>query len=157
MHRHVNPARRIAGALVVASALVASTGGSASANMWVKPNEVVRGPMPERPVVELYNPLAPEIVIDKPDLTNGTVKAPVSVLIRFVPKDGANIVLDSVKLLYVTFFSDIDITDRVRDRITAAGISDDAAELPSGSHDLIIKVKDDKGREASKEIKFDVQ
>lgn len=157
MQSHVHPAKRIVGALIVAFAISAASGTAAKANVWVKPGEVVKGPLPEHPIVELYNPEAPEIIIDKPDITQGAIKAPVAVLIRFVPKDGANIVLDSVKLLYVTFFADIDITDRVRDRITAAGISDNAAELPSGSHDLIIKVKDDKGREASKEIRFDVE
>lgn len=127
------------------------------ANVWVRKDEVSAKAPPPQPMLEVFDPNAPDIVVESPSDINTALKAPVKVLIKFVPKNGARILVDTVKLIYVTFFSNIDITDRVRDRITEQGIQDDAADLPSGSHHLIVKVSDDHGLERSKEFRFDVE
>jgi hypothetical protein len=127
------------------------------ANVWVKKSEVSKQVTPPRPMLEALNPAAPEIIVERPELSSQALPTPVRVLIRFVAKDGAEIVLESVRLIYVTFFSDIDITDRVKDKITAEGIQDDNAELPSGSHHLIVRVRDTRGHERKKEFRFEVQ
>lgn len=142
-------------ALVVLFA--ASMPGPGQANVWVKKGEVsAKAPRP-RPSLEAFHPNAPDIVVKSPSDINESLKAPIKVEVQFIPKNGARIVVESVKLIYVTFFSDIDITDRVRDRISEQGILDDAADLPSGSHHLIVKVSDDKGLKQSKEFNFDVE
>ncbi|NQU70791.1 MAG: hypothetical protein HQ514_09585 [Rhodospirillales bacterium] len=127
------------------------------ANVWVKTGEVSTRSVPPRPMLESLDPDAPEIIVDSPVVQDKPFAAPVKVIVRFVAKSGTRILPDSVKLIYVTFFSDIDITDRVRDRITATGIRDEKAELPSGSHHLIVQVSDDKGRERKKEFRFEVE
>lgn len=126
------------------------------ANAWILPNEVGRPPAPSK-MIEAFNPFAPQVVVDSPVLADDGIASPVKVLVRFVPKNGAKIVVDSVRVFYVTFFSNIDITDRIRDKITAAGIRDEKAELPSGSHHLIIKVSDDRGLEVKKEFAVNVR
>lgn len=130
--------------------------GSAGANAWILPNEVGRPPAPSK-MIEAFNPFAPQVVVDSPELIEDGITSPVKVVVRFVPKNGAKIVLDSVRVFYVTFFSNIDITDRIRDKITVAGIKDDKAKLPSGSHHLIIKVSDDRGQEGKKEFAVNVR
>lgn len=130
---------------------------SSQANVWVKSGEVSTRPVPPRPMLESLDPDAPEIIVDSPEVQEKPFAAPVKVIVRFVAKPGTRVVPDSVKLIYVTFFSDIDITDRVRDRITETGIRDEKAELPSGSHHLIVHVSDDQGRERKKEFRFEVE
>jgi hypothetical protein len=139
-----------------AGLLLLISSGPAGANTWILPNEVGRAPAPSK-MIEAFNPFAPQVFVDSPDLVEDGVTSPVKVVVRFVPKNGARIVLDSVRVLYVTFFSNIDITDRIRDKITAAGIRDDNADLPSGSHHLIIKVSDDRGLEVKKEFAVNVR
>jgi hypothetical protein len=92
------------GALIGLFAIVS---GTASANVWIKKDEVPAsrsGDSEPRVIIEFYNPDAPDIIVKSPELWKGTVPTPVKVEINFVPKHGVEIDLSSVKLLYVTFF-----------------------------------------------------
>lgn len=141
---------------VIAGLLLFSVSTAADASAWILPHEVTKPPAPSK-VIEAFNPDAPEVIVESPEQLAGSLTSPVKVLVRFVPKSGAEIVLESVRVLYVTFFANIDITDRIRDKISVAGIRDDEADLPSGEHHLIIRISDDRGFEGKKEFAVNVE
>jgi hypothetical protein len=105
----------------------------------------------------LVTPLAgdePAIEIIRPAMRDGRVASPVGIEVRFKPVVGKTIDPNSFKLYYGAF--KLDVTDRLLKtaKVTASGFSIDNVDIPSGSHRLIMKVSDDAGSAAFKEIKF---
>lgn len=141
---------------VVAGLLFFSASTAANASVWILPDEVSKAPAQSK-MIEAFNPNAPQIIVDSPEQLADSLTSPVKVLVRFVPKNGAKVVLESVRVLYVTFFTNIDITDRIRDKISVVGIRDDEADLPRGNHQLIIRISDDRGVEGKKEFTVNVE
>lgn len=101
-------------------------------------------------------PSDPMIDIRSPSLKE-PVKAPVSIDLRFLASGSAKINLESLKILYGTF--KLDITDRVRKeaKILSDGIQIASANLPSGSHKLLIQVANTEGKQAEREVRFTVE
>jgi len=101
-------------------------------------------------------PLDPIIDIRSPSLT-GPVKAPVSIDLRFLASGAAKINWESLKILYGAF--KLDITDRVRKeaKVLPDGIQIASANLPSGSHKLLIQVANTEGKQAEREVRFTVE
>jgi len=101
-------------------------------------------------------PSDPIIDIRAPSLT-GTVKAPVSIDLRCLTSGAAKINWESLKILYGAF--KLDITDRVRReaKVLPDGIQIASANLPSGSHKLVIQVANTDGKQAEREVRFTVE
>jgi hypothetical protein len=101
-------------------------------------------------------PSDPVIDIRSPSLT-GSVKAPVSIDLRFLTSGAAKINWESLRILYGAF--KLDITDRVRKeaKVLPDGIQIASANLPSGSHKLIIQVANTEGKQAEREVRFTVE
>ena len=101
-------------------------------------------------------PSDPIIDIRSPSLT-GTVKAPVSIDLRCLTSRAAKINWESLKILYGAF--KLDITDRVRKeaKVLPDGIQIASANLPSGSHKLVIQVANTEGKQAEREVRFTVE
>ncbi len=103
-------------------------------------------PLPSDPVIEIRSP----------SLT-GPIKAPVSIDLRCLTSGAARINWDSLRIMYGAF--KLDITERVRKegKILSDGIQIASANLPSGSHKLVIQVANTDGKLAEREVRFTVE
>ena len=89
----------------------------------------------------------PSIQIASP-VTGKPITSPFDLKISFEARGGAKIDTASVKVTYVKA-NPIDLTPRLKGAISAAGIDFSKAEVPVGSHELRITVKDSEGRETN--------
>ena len=101
-------------------------------------------------------PSDPMIDIRSPSLT-GPVKAPVNIDLRCLTSGASRINWESLKILYGAF--KLDITDRVRKeaKVLPDGMQIASANLPSGSHKLVIQVANTEGKQAEREVRFTVE
>ena len=83
-----------------------------------------------------------EVVSPQPD---EQVKSPARIAIKFVPHGGGQIAPDSVKLVYMSN-PRVDLTDRVKTYIKGDSLTIPDAEMPAGTHQLLLQVKDNEGR-----------
>jgi len=103
---------------------------------------------PELPPSALHIDVAlpgegPEVDVLTPE--NGKpYKPPVEISIRFIPKDGADIDLSTLKVEYLKFIT-IDLTKRVRPYATKEGIEIPKTSLPSGTHTIRLTIGDVSG------------
>ena len=104
----------------------------------------------------LAGPSDPIIDIRSPSLT-GPLKAPVGIDLRFLTSGAAKINWESLRILYGAF--KLDITDRVKKeaKVLPDGIQITSANLPSGSHKLVIQVANTEGKQAEREVRFSVE
>lgn len=101
-------------------------------------------------------PGAPAIELQKPKLQE-TLKAPFPIQLVFKSGEDAEVVPDSFKVLYG--FLKLDITDRVvqNAKVTKEGVFVDQANIPAGSHKLVLQIRDSKNRKAETVMSFDVE
>jgi len=71
-------------------------------------------------------------------------KPPVGISIRFIPKEGGDINLSTLKVEYLKFIT-IDLTQRVRPYATKTGIEIPETSLPSGTHTIRLTIGDVSG------------
>jgi hypothetical protein len=102
------------------------------------------------------DPLGPRIEIVSPDLAAASLQSPLLILMKFQAASGAEILPETFRAQYGAFR--IDITDRLvkATKVTREGIQVDRAELPSGSHRLLLKVQDSAERTGEREVRFTV-
>src|SRR5689334_10685836 len=103
----------------------------------------LRGPVPG-PAVEVVSP--PSDVRQK---------TPVLLRVRFKTFAGSPVDKDSVRIVYIKDPL-VELTGRVRDFITPAGIEVKEAVVPPGRHTILIQLKDAAGRTGSTYLTFDV-
>jgi len=101
-------------------------------------------------------PLAPEILVEAPDLSKG-VRTPTDIKMVFRSPDGTKIRPDSFRVTYGKF--GFDITARVLSRYRPSEVGLKVADvgLPPGKHVLTLSIADSLGREGSNRIVFNVQ
>lgn len=97
----------------------------------------------------------PSAVIVSPPPNAGVVRSPVSFKIKLQAHGGAKIDPDSIIVTYKKTPA-IDITQRIMPFITADGISVPDAEVPPGTHEFRIRVKDNDGHEGGTDFSFQV-
>jgi hypothetical protein len=85
-----------------------------------------------------------------------TVTSPLRLEVSFRPAPDARIVRDSFRLLYGLL--KIDLTERLQRqaRFSERGVVVEGARMPQGTHRLLVRVADDKGRVAEQAIVFHV-
>jgi len=71
-------------------------------------------------------------------------RPPVEISIRFIPKDGSDIDLSTLKVEYLRFIT-INLTKRVRPYATKKGIEIPKTSLPSGTHTIRLTIGDMSG------------
>ncbi len=98
----------------------------------------------------------PQIEVESPAL-DGPVKSPVTIKLKFVPPPGAVIVPDTFRAYYG--FLGIDITDRIRAHaaITPTGLTLEHAELPKGTHEITLSVRDSADRAAELRVSVTIE
>jgi hypothetical protein len=97
------------------------------------------------------DPLAPEIIIERPDLAS-EVAPPVDVAIRFRASDDAAVDLDTLKISYGWF----DITERVLKtmKVSPDGIRGQIRSMKNGQYSLNLSVRDTMRRRSVAKIVF---
>lgn len=87
----------------------------------------------EGPVVEVVTP------------RNGnTYSPPLSVMVKFAPREDKEIDLSTLKVEYLKLFP-INITDRIKPYVTKDGIKAENVNIPSGTHKIRLSVADVNG------------
>jgi hypothetical protein len=103
-------------------------------------------------------PDAPQIVIE--NQSDAAAAPPTHIEIRFEPADGTQIDLTSFQVLYEFGVFRKDITARVLPYVTlsASGVTGVLpANLPAGTHTLIIRIRDSQRHTSEQEVKFFVK
>lgn len=99
---------------------------------------------------------APTIQIIAPE-GEAAVSSPLRLEVSFQPAPDARIVPDSFRVLYGVL--KIDLTERLQRqaRLSERGVVVEGAQVPQGTHRLLVRVADDKGRVAEQAVVFHVE
>ncbi len=110
----------------------------------------------ETPVFATRQAGAPVIEVLRPTLGPAPVASPLPIELAFRAAAGARIDPASLKVYYGAFR--IDITSRLLGHVAVGpeGLKLERAEIPSGSHRLVLQISDDQGRQGTRELRFSV-
>ena len=97
----------------------------------------------------------PTVLIVSPAPEAGVMKSPLSLKIRFESHGGSQVDIETVLLTYMKE-PEIDLTQRIKPFIAPDGIDVEDADVPPGTHTLLVSVKDSEGRPGSAEFTFSV-
>ena len=97
----------------------------------------------------------PGIRVLAPEPGTAMVKSPFQFKVAFEPRGGAKIDPSTVKIVYVKT-PNVDLLERVKVGLSDKGIELDAAEAPTGEHQIRVTVQDSEGRQSSQLISFTV-
>jgi hypothetical protein len=145
---------------MVTAALLLCCAISASAIDLVTPDEARRSQQAP-PVAEAQSsapdPMAPLIAVVDPQAIGKALKNPFRMEIDFKTSDGARLDFSTFKAYYGAF--KIDITERLLKEATrtASGLRLTNVNVPSGSHKIILRIKDDHSRMGERELYFKVE
>ncbi len=149
-----------AGFRATGAVLLSCCAMSASAIDLVTPDEARRSQQAP-PVVEAQSsapdPMAPLIAVVDPQGIDKALKNPFRMEIDFKTQAGARLDFSSFKAYYGAF--KIDITERLLKEATrtASGLRLTNVNVPSGSHKIILRIKDDHSRMGERELYFKVE
>ena len=103
------------------------------------------------------DPMAPQITIVDPDYIDKAIKIPFTMEVLFKSKDGNPVDFKSFQALYGSL--KLDITSRLMKEAvkTSAGIKLSNVNVPSGTHRILLRIKDSQNRLAEKELFFKVE
>jgi hypothetical protein len=87
---------------------------------------------------------------------NAHVRSPLALKVKFSARNNAKIDPVNVKVTYIKK-TPVDLTERLRKRVTADGIEMPDAEVPPGTHLIRLEVKDSQGRTGTALIKLVVE
>ena len=145
---------------MVTAALMLCCAISASAIDLITPDEARRSQQAP-PVAEAQSsapdPMAPLIAVVDPQAIGKALKNPFRMEIDFKTSDGARLDFSTFKAYYGAF--KIDITERLLKEATrtASGLRLSNVNVPSGSHKIILRIKDDHSRMGERELYFKVE
>ena len=126
----------------------------------VTPEEVMaslNAPPVQEVSSEPADPMAPQITVVAPDSIDKAIKNPFKMEVLFKSKDGAVVDLKSFQAFYGLL--KLDITSRLMQEVekTSTGIKLSNVNVPSGSHRILLRIKDSQNRLAEKQISFKVE
>jgi len=97
----------------------------------------------------------PGIRVVSPDPAAGALKGAFNLKVAFEPHGGAKIDPASVRVTYLKA-TPVDLLERVRPGLSAAGIDLAGAEAPPGEHRIQISLQDSEGRKSTAVINLTV-
>ena len=126
---------------------LAVTSALAGPKWLITPEEAakVRSPKGDfkEPVAAVEGP-GPLIIVRNPKALQ-SVRSPVDIFVAFQPgRSGQPPDMSTLNVTLIGFFN-FDITDRVREYIKASSLEIEEADLPTGSHQIRIAIKDISG------------
>jgi len=136
-------------ALLALSNLVAAAPGRAE--VLITPREAK---LPDADKRERGPMLGPKVLLVSPTRDAKSVKSPFSLTIRFEPRDGVAVDLNSLVVTYEKS-PPVDLTERLREFLTPDGIAMPQAETPPGDHRIHVEIKDVDGRLGGTEFSID--
>lgn len=145
---------------IATAALLLCCAISASAIDLITPDEARRSQQAP-PVAEAQSsapdPMAPLIAVVDPQAIGKALKNPFRMEIDFKTSDGARLDFSTFKAYYGAF--KIDITERLLKEATrtTSGLRLTNVNVPSGSHKIILRIKDDHSRMGERELYFKVE
>ena len=103
------------------------------------------------------DPMAPQITIVDPDSIDKAIKNPFAMEVLFKSKDGNPVDFKTFQALYGSL--KLDITSRLMKEAikTSTGIKLYNVNVPSGTHRILLRIKDSQNRLAEKELFFKVE
>jgi hypothetical protein len=103
------------------------------------------------------DPMAPLIAVVEPQAIDKALKNPFRMEIDFKSSTGARLDFSSFKAYYGAF--KVDITDRLLKAATrtASGLRLSDVNIPSGSHKIVLRIKDEQSRMGERELYFKVE
>ena len=103
------------------------------------------------------DPMAPQITIIDPDSVDKAIKNPFTMEVLFKSKDGNPVDFKSFQALYGSL--KWDITSRLMKEAVkpSTGIKLSNVNVPSGTHRILLRIKDSQNRLAEKELFFKVE
>jgi hypothetical protein len=106
---------------------------------------------------EPADPMAPQITIVDPDAIDKAIKNPFKMEVFFKSQDGNPVNFKSFQALYGSL--KLDITSRLMKEAvkTSTGIKLSNVNVPSGTHRILLRIKDSQNRLAEKELFFKVE
>ena len=113
------------------------------------------------PVVEAQSsaadPMAPLIAVVDPQVIDKALRNPFKMEIDFKTQAGARLDFSSFKAYYGAF--KVDITERLLKAATrtSSGLRLNEVNVPSGSHKIVLRIKDDQSRMGERELYFKVE
>jgi hypothetical protein len=147
-------------ARITTAALMLCCALSASAVDLITPEEARRSQQ-SPPVVEAQSSapdsMAPLIAVVDPQAIDKALKNPFRMEIDFKTQAGARLDFSSFKAYYGAF--KVDITDRLLKAATrtSSGLRLNEVNVPSGSHKIVLRIKDDQSRMGERELYFKVE
>lgn len=102
------------------------------------------------------DPLAPQILVVDPKNVDQVLRNPFRMELIFQPQPGAKLDFSSFRAFYGAL--KLDITDRILREATRTGNGLRVVDVrvPSGSHKIILRIRDDQNRVAEKELQIRV-
>jgi hypothetical protein len=98
----------------------------------------------------------PDIIAIYPPPKTGLIQSPFGFRVKFQAHGGTQIDLDSLTVVYKRIPA-IDLTARVKPYARPDGIDMPDAEVPAGTHRIVITIKDSVGHEGQADIHFGVE
>ena len=137
-----------------------SVATSSYAAQLVTPVEVAasrNAPPVQEASSEPADPMAPQITIVDPDAIDKAIKNPFKMEVLFKSQDGNPVNFKSFQALYGSL--KLDITSRLMKEAvkTSMGIKLSNVNVPSGTHRILLRIKDSQNRLAEKELFFKVE
>jgi hypothetical protein len=116
-------------------------------------NAVAMSPVDSTPA----NPLAPLISVSSPETLDIPVKNPFNIEVVMKAQKDSQLNFSSFKALYGAF--KLDITDRLLKEAakTLNGLKLSNLEVPAGKHKILLRISDNQGRIAEKELIIKVE
>jgi hypothetical protein len=112
----------------------------------ITPDEAKRPPAPQGDLTFRAGvSRGPTITLLSPKPNDQNVQSPIHLELKFESRGGAQIDLNSLRLIYVKNPS-IDLTDRIKTYAKPVGLDVPVAELPPGVHTIRVDIKDKDGR-----------
>ena len=98
----------------------------------------------------------PDVIPVYPAPKSGMIQSPFGFRVKFEAHGNAKVNLDTLTIVYKRT-PGIDLTARVKPFVHPDGIDMPDAEVPPGTHRILIFIKDSVGHEGHADIRFDVE
>ncbi len=146
-------AHNVMSRILVAGVLVLTLVGSAGAFQLISADEA-KLPDDDTKTRSIF--FGPRVLLIEPPPKAGYITSPFPLRVRFEPRGGSRVVVESIVVTYKKRPS-IDLTQRIRPFVQASGLELKDVVVPPGEHRIRVDVRDSDGRAGSSEFTIRVR